>query len=107
MHLLKNFNCSICQSIATTGKTLLEAVQHAAVLRLRPILITTGAMIFGLIPLIFSHDEGAESRRAIGMVLISGLGFGTLFTLFMLSTLYCSIKSFNLKNFKRKIGKSI
>lgn len=70
-----------------------QAIQQAAKLRLRPILMTTGAMIFGVIPLILSNDAGYESRRAIGIVLIGGLGFGTLFTLFALPTLFRVIKS--------------
>lgn len=72
---------------------LIEAIQHAAKLRLRPILMTTGAMIFGIIPLTLSQDAGFESRRAIGCVLIGGLSFGTLFTLFVLPPLCYVIKS--------------
>lgn len=64
------------------------AIQKACALRLRPILMTTAAMVFGAIPLVISHDAGAESRRAIGIVLIGGLGIGTLFTLFVLPTVY-------------------
>ena len=73
---------------------LMDAIQRAARLRLRPILMTTGAMIFGIIPLILSQDAGFESRRAIGYVLIGGLSFGTLFTLFILPPLCYVIKSF-------------
>ena len=70
-----------------------EAIIKAASLRLRPILMTTGAMMFGAIPLMLSHDAGHETQRAIGIVLVGGLGFGTLFTLFVLPTTYCIIKS--------------
>lgn len=76
-----------------SGNTWLEAVQQAAKLRLRPILMTTGAMIFGAIPLVLSHDAGAESRHAIGTVLIGGLTIGTLFTLFILPSIYLIVKS--------------
>lgn len=76
-----------------SGATLLESIQQAAVLRLRPILMTTGAMIFGAIPLVLSHDAGYESRHAIGTVLIGGLSLGTLFTLFVLPAVYLIIKS--------------
>ena len=76
------------------GVNLLDAIVRAASLRLRPILMTTGAMIFGAIPLILSRDAGYESRHAIGTVLIGGLSFGTLFTLFFLPTVYWMIKSF-------------
>lgn len=75
-------------------KTLVEATIQAATLRLRPILMTTGAMIFGAIPLVLSHDAGFESRRAIGTILIGGLTIGTFFTLFVLPTLYLIIKSY-------------
>lgn len=75
------------------GILLKEAIQQAAVLRLRPILMTTGAMVFGAIPLILSHDAGAESRHAIAAVLIGGLCMGTMFTLFILPAVYCHIKS--------------
>jgi multidrug efflux pump len=75
------------------GRPLAEAVQAAAILRLRPILMTTGAMVFGAVPLILSHDAGYESRHAIGTVLIGGLCFGTIFTLFVLPTVYYTLKS--------------
>lgn len=75
------------------GQPLLEAVQQAAVLRLRPILMTTGAMIFGIIPLLLSHDAGAESRHAIGIMLVGGLSIGTLFTLFVLPSVYYFVKT--------------
>ncbi|MGQ3889769.1 efflux RND transporter permease subunit [Legionella sp. CNM-1927-20] len=70
------------------GLSLQEAIQKACKLRFRPILMTTGAMIFGAIPLILSHAAGAESRHAIGTVLIGGLLFGTFFTLFVLPGVY-------------------
>ena len=69
------------------GLTLKEAIRDGASLRLRPILMTTGAMIFGLIPLVLSKDSGHESRECIGYVLIGGLCFGTFFTLFVLPTI--------------------
>ena len=75
------------------GNPLLDAIQQASVLRLRPILMTTAAMIFGAIPLILSHDAGAESRHVIGTVLIGGLCLGTLFTLFILPSVYYLVKS--------------
>jgi multidrug efflux pump len=74
--------------------TLNEAIIQASSLRLRPILMTTGCMIFGAIPLMLSNDAGHEAQRAIGIVLVGGLSFGTLFTLFMLPTVCFMIKSF-------------
>lgn len=80
------------------GLPLLEAVKKSCTLRLRPILMTTAAMVFGVIPLVLSHDAGAESRRAIGIILIGGLGIGTFFTLFVLPTVYyMSAKIINRK----------
>jgi multidrug efflux pump len=75
------------------GLSILSAIKKASILRVRPILMTTAAMIFGAIPLVLSVDSGAESRRSIGAVLVGGLGIGTLFTLFILPTLYYVIKS--------------
>jgi multidrug efflux pump len=63
------------------GESIAEAVRHAAVIRLRPILLTTGAMFFGAIPLVISTDYGCESRQSIGTILTSGLFFGTIFVL--------------------------
>ncbi len=77
---------------------LLDAITQSASLRLRPILMTTGAMIFGAIPLILSQDAGYESRHTIGTVLIGGLSFGTLFTLFVLPTVYWIIKTYVKKS---------
>ncbi|MCW8471040.1 efflux RND transporter permease subunit [Fluoribacter gormanii] len=73
------------------GLTLADAIKKSCSLRLRPILMTTGAMVFGAIPLVLSHDAGAEARHAIGTVLIGGLCIGTLFTLFVLPAVYFMI----------------
>ena len=61
---------------------------EAAVLRLRPILMTTGAMVLGALPLALAHGAGAESRIQIGWVIVGGLTFGTLLTLFVVPTAY-------------------
>lgn len=70
-----------------------DSILQASHLRLRPILMTTGAMICSAAPLILFINSGYEARKAIGIVLIGGLGFGTLFTLFILPVLYYIIKS--------------
>ncbi|MGL5631923.1 MAG: efflux RND transporter permease subunit, partial [Azovibrio sp.] len=70
------------------GKTIREAVIEAAELRLRPILMTTGAMVLGAIPLAFATGAGAESRQQIGWVIVGGLLLGTFFTLFVVPTVY-------------------
>ena len=70
------------------GRELFEAVTEAAVLRLRPILMTTGAMVLGSLPLALAHGAGAESRTQIGWVIVGGMSFGTLLTLFVVPTMY-------------------
>jgi multidrug efflux pump len=64
------------------------AIEHAARVRLRPILMTTAAMVVGLVPLIFAHGAGAASRFSIGLVIVTGMSIGTLFTLFVLPAVY-------------------
>ena len=65
-----------------------EAVLQAASLRLRPILMTTGAMVLGAVPLAIASGAGAEARHQIGWVIVGGLSFGTLFTLFVVPIVY-------------------
>ena len=64
------------------------AVEEAAAIRLRPILMTSAAMIFGVSPLLFASGAGAVSRFDIGLVIASGLLVGTCFTLFVVPTIY-------------------
>lgn len=70
------------------GMQLKEAVVESATLRLRPILMTTSAMVLGALPLAYSVGAGAESRRAIGWVIVGGLLLGTFLTLFVIPTAY-------------------
>ena len=70
------------------GRTVRDAVIEASELRLRPILMTTGAMVLGAIPLALGSGTGAESRQQIGWVIVGGLLLGTLFTLFVVPTVY-------------------
>jgi multidrug efflux pump len=70
------------------GADIRVAVIEAAVLRLRPILMTTGAMVLGAVPLALAKGAGAESRIQIGWVIIGGLLVGTLMTLFVIPTAY-------------------
>ncbi|MBB1486634.1 efflux RND transporter permease subunit [Oceanospirillum sediminis] len=74
-----------------TGKAKLEAIIEASVLRLRPILMTTGAMVLGNIPLALSTGAGAESRQAIGWVIVGGLTVGTILTLYVVPVVYTYI----------------
>ena len=70
------------------GMEKFEAVIEASTLRLRPILMTSAAMVLGALPLALATGAGAESRRAIGWVIVGGLTFGTLLTLFVIPTIY-------------------
>ena len=70
------------------GEAVLEAVRHAAALRLRPILMTTGAMVLGALPLALAEGAGAESRQQIGWVIVGGMTLGTLLTVFVVPTMY-------------------
>ena len=79
------------------GLNRIEAVKKAATVRLRPILMTTAAMVAGLIPLLFATGAGAVSRFGIGVVIVAGLSIGTLFTLFILPVIYSFIASTHQK----------
>jgi multidrug efflux pump len=70
------------------GRELREAVIEAATLRLRPILMTTGAMVLGALPLALASGAGAESRQQIGWVIVGGMTVGTLLTIFVVPTVY-------------------
>lgn len=70
------------------GLDIFEAVEKAAAVRLRPILMTTAAMVFGVMPLLLATGPGAESRFNIGLVITAGMSIGTLFTLFVVPTMY-------------------
>ncbi len=73
------------------GLDRIAAIRRAAQVRMRPVLMTTAAMVAGLIPLIFASGAGASSRFAIGIVVATGMLVGTLFTLFVLPTMYSFI----------------
>lgn len=77
--------------IRATGISKREAIVEAATLRLRPILMTTGAMVLGSVPLALSVGAGAESRSAIGWVIVGGMSIGTLLTLIVVPVIYLFI----------------
>jgi len=70
------------------GLGVREAIEEAAAIRLRPVLMTTAAMVFGMVPLILATGAGAVSRFDIGTVIATGMSVGTLFTLFVLPCIY-------------------
>jgi multidrug efflux pump len=70
------------------GLSIREAIEESAAIRLRPVLMTTAAMVFGMVPLILATGAGAVSRFDIGTVIATGMSIGTLFTLFVLPCVY-------------------
>ncbi|MBK5936196.1 efflux RND transporter permease subunit [Halorhodospira halophila] len=70
------------------GYSVREAIHAGAVLRFRPVLMTAISTVFGAVPLVLALGAGAESRAAIGTVIIGGMGFATLLTLFVIPVLY-------------------
>jgi multidrug efflux pump len=74
-----------------TGKDMMAAIVEASTLRLRPILMTTGAMVLGAVPLATAMGAGGESRQDIGLVIVGGLLVGTFFTLFVIPAAYTLI----------------
>jgi len=70
------------------GLDTLSAIQQSASQRLRPIMMTTGAMVLGAVPLAIATGAGAESRHQIGWVIVGGMSLGTLLTVFVVPTMY-------------------
>ncbi|TVQ62346.1 MAG: efflux RND transporter permease subunit [Phycisphaerales bacterium] len=70
------------------GRSLQEAAREAAMLRFRPIMMTVISTVLGAIPLVLASGAGAEGRRAIGLVIVGGMSFATLLTLFLIPSLY-------------------
>jgi len=70
------------------GKSKLEAIIEASGVRLRPILMTTAAMVLGVLPLVLASGAGAAGRYSMGLVIFTGLSIGTLFTLFVVPAMY-------------------
>ena len=73
------------------GRSKREAVEEAAAIRLRPILMTTAAMVLGVMPLILASGAGAAARFNLGLVIATGISIGTCFTLFVVPAIYLLI----------------
>jgi multidrug efflux pump len=73
------------------GHSKLAAIEEAAAVRLRPILMTTAAMVFGVVPLVIASGAGAAGRSHMGLTLFTGMSIGTLFTLFVVPAMYIFI----------------
>ena len=80
----------------STGCSPTHAIIRSARIRLRPILMTTAAMVVGLVPLLFASGAGASSRFGLGIVIVVGMVVGTLFTLFVLPSIYTLISKRHL-----------
>jgi len=79
------------KTMEETGCSVREAIEKAAGVRLRPILMTTAAMVLGVLPLVVAKGAGAESRYSMGLVIATGMSIGTLFTLFVVPVFYTFI----------------
>ncbi len=75
------------------GRDKLAAIKEASMIRLRPVLMTTGATVLGHFPLVLVSGAGAEARNSIGIVLVAGMMVGTLFTLLVLPSVYMLLAS--------------
>jgi multidrug efflux pump len=84
-----------------------SAIEMSARIRLRPILMTTAAMVTGLIPLLTASGAGAASRFSIGLVVVAGMSIGTLFTLFVLPAVYVSLATDHRANADSRRSKEI
>ena len=90
--------------LQSSGVAKREAIEQAAGVRLRPILMTTAAMVLGVIPLIIASGAGAVSRFNMGLVIASGLSIGTLFTLFVVPAIYLLLASDHSRQAERKLS---
>jgi multidrug efflux pump len=84
---------AFANELQQAGAEKAAAIRQAAMTRLRPILMTTAATVFGHMPLVFVTGAGAEARNSIGIMLVSGMAIGTFFTLFILPAIYLVIAS--------------
>jgi len=87
----------VANELQMAGKSKREAIEEAAGIRLRPILMTTAAMVLGVIPLIIASGAGALSRFSMGLVIASGVSIGTLFTLFVVPAVYLMLAATHAK----------
>ena len=91
-------------SLQRQGRAKREAIHTAAMTRLRPILMTTGATIAGHFPLTLVTGAGAQARNSIGLVLVGGMAIGTLFTLFVVPSIYMLVARDHSRDAEALIG---
>ncbi len=78
-------------TLQSRGLAKAAALREASLTRLRPVLMTSAATVFGHLPLVFVSGPGAEARNSIGTILVAGMIVGTLFTLFIVPVFYSLI----------------
>jgi multidrug efflux pump len=78
-------------TLQSRGVARLEALREASLTRLRPVLMTSAATVFGHLPLVFATGPGSAARNSIGTVLVTGMSLGTIFTLFVVPVFYSII----------------
>ena len=83
------------------------AIEEAASVRLRPILMTTAAMVLGVVPLVIASGAGAGGRRAMGVVLFTGLSIGTMFTLFIVPAMYMLLAQVHRRSARTENGSTL
>ena len=88
------------------GLDTLAAIQRSAAQRLRPIMMTTGAMVLGAVPLALATGAGAESRQQIGWVIVGGMSLGTLLTVFVVPTMYTLLARKKIPGPKKELALS-
>jgi multidrug efflux pump len=93
--------------LVAQGRTPEQAAKEAALMRLRPILMTTFAMVLGAIPLAFARGSGCEIRIPLGAVISGGMTIGTLFTIFIVPVVYVYVSGFKNNDRKRSRKKAI
>ncbi len=86
------------------GLDMMAAIQKSAAQRLRPIMMTTGAMVLGALPLALATGAGAESRRQIGWVIVGGMSLGTLLTIFVVPTMYTLLARRHAPGAKKEVA---
>jgi len=86
------------------GMDTMAAIQQSAAQRLRPIMMTTGAMVLGAVPLAIATGAGAESRHQIGWVIVGGMSLGTLLTVFVVPTMYTLLARKNVPGPKKELA---
>jgi len=79
------------------GLEKMAALKEASLTRLRPVLMTSAATVFGHFPLVLASGPGAEARNSIGIVLVTGMSLGTIFTLFVVPVFYSLIAAKHVK----------